>query len=294
MKILPTTRPRARVLAGLIGAGIQSSRSPLLHQEEGRQLAIDYFYQLIDLDRFGPETEAMAPLLLDAAQLLGFAGVNITHPCKQSVLPFLDKLSETAEAIGAVNTVVFEDGKKVGYNTDFSGFAESFQRGLRDVSMDDVVLIGAGGAGAAVAFAVLTLGARKLTIVDTNCARAVALAERLEKRFGAGRSGVSADPVLAIAGAQGVIQATPVGMDSHPGMPFSPELLRPSLWIAEVIYFPLETELLRRSRALGARTLDGGGMAVFQAANAFRLFTGVDPDPERMLRHFAHLSGSGS
>src|SRR5207244_10480925 len=100
------------------------------------------------------------------------------------------------------------------------------------------------------------------------------------------------DRVAASAQAGGLINATPIGMDAHPGMPLPAELLRPDLWVAEIIYFPLDTELLRRARALGARTIDGGGMAVFQAVAAFRLFTGIAPDSERMLAHFAALRRS--
>jgi shikimate dehydrogenase len=280
-----------RVLAGLIGAGIRSSRSPALHEQEARELGINYFYQLIDLDDFDEGLETLLPRLLDAAQTLGFSGVNITHPCKQIVIPHLQKLSETAEAIGAVNTVTFTEEGRVGHNTDAAGFAESFQRNLPDVPIDNVVLLGAGGAGAAVAHAALMSGVGRLAIVDLDDARALALVDRLSGRFGLGRAVRAENLTHEIARADGLIQATPVGMDSHLGMPLKPELLQRSLWVAEVIYFPLETELLRRSREIGARTMDGGGMAVFQAAEAFRLFTGVNPDPERMLGHFARLAG---
>ena len=99
-----------------------------------------------------------------------------------------------------------------------------------------------------------------------------------------------ADLAAALANADGLINTTPIGMAKYPGMPLSASLLRPDLWVAEIIYFPIETELLRAARALGCRTLDGGGMAVFQAAEAFRLFTGIQPDAQRMLQHFAALS----
>jgi shikimate dehydrogenase len=220
---------------------------------------------------------------------MGFAGVNITHPCKQAVIPLLDALTDDAAAIGAVNTVVFADGRRVGHNTDWRGFAESFMRGLADLPREDVVLLGGGGAGAAVAYGALTMGARRVAIFDLDRGRAAKLSDNLCRRFGARRATPVTDLAAEMELADGLIQATPVGMLGRPGTPLPPELLRADLWVAEVIYFPLETELLKRARALGCRTLDGGGMAVFQAAEAFRLFTGMIPDRERMLRRFAAM-----
>lgn len=276
------------VLVGLIGERIQASRSPRLHEQEASELGIRYFYQLIDLQRLGVDVTGL-PRLLEAAQLMGFTGVNITHPCKQAVVPLLDDLSDDAAAIGAVNTVVFAGGKLVGHNTDCWGFAESFKRGLTGAPRNKVVLVGAGGAGAAVAFAALNLDVARLAIYDLDAARAMRLASRLGSRFGLQRVAVVADLAAEIAEADGLVQATPVGMQGHPGLPFPAELLRAKLWIAEVVYFPIETELLKHARRLGCRTLDGGGMAVFQAAEALRLFTGLTPNYERMLQHFARM-----
>jgi shikimate dehydrogenase len=202
----------------LIGAGIQASRSPHLHECEARAAGIVCSYQLIDLAQLGVGVESL-PRLLDAAQRQGFAGVNITHPCKQSVIPLLDELSEDAGAIGAVNTVVFSAGKRIGHNTDCRGFAESFRRGLADVARDQVVLLGAGGAGSAVARAALQIGVTRLVIHDVVYTRAIALAERLRPRFGADRVAAVTDLSSAMAAADGLIQATPVGMLGHPGLP---------------------------------------------------------------------------
>lgn len=271
------------VRVGLIGAGIQASRSPQLHEAEARALGLTCSYQLFDLKQLGVGVEAL-PQLLATAEAQGFAGLNITHPCKQAVISYLDELSEDAAAIGAVNTVVFTEGNRVGHNTDWWGFAESFKRGLGDVALDRVVLLGAGGAGAAVAHATLRLGVKQLGIYDSEPARAQALAQRVAERAVA-----ITDLAAAMAEADGLIQATPVGMAGYPGLPLPVEWLRAEQWVAEIVYFPLETELLRQARARGCRTLDGGGMAVFQAAKAFQLFTGVMPNHERMLRHFAQM-----
>jgi shikimate dehydrogenase len=284
---------RPAVLAGLIGSAIGASLTPAMHEREGAEQGLRLIYRRIDLERLGLGPEAL-PDLLTAAERMGFAGLNITHPCKQAVIPLLHELSEDARALGAVNTVVLREGRRVGHNTDGSGFAEGFRRGLPDARRERVVQLGAGGAGAAVAHAALTLGAGRLTVFDLEAARAAALAAGLSARFGEGRAAAGTDLPAAIAEADGLINCTPVGMAKYPGMPLPAALLRPALWVAEIVYFPLETELLRAARALGCRTLDGGGMAVFQAVGAFRLFTGIAPDAERMLRHFAELaSGAG-
>lgn len=280
-------RPTA-LRVGLIGAGIQASRTPAMHMREGTAQGLRYDYELIDLETLGRGVEAL-PELVAAAERRGFAGLNITHPCKQAVIPLLHALSDDARALGAVNTVVFADGRRTGHNTDWWGFAESFRRGLPDVRKDRAVQLGAGGAGAAVAHAALTLGVCELAIFDVDPARAGAMAAGLSARFGAGRAVAGTDLAAAMAAADGLIHATPTGMSKHPGLPLPARLLEPRHWVAEIVYFPLETELLRVARARGCRTLDGGGMAVFQAVEAFRLFTGITPDSGRMTLHFASL-----
>jgi len=280
--------PAPKFLVGLIGEGIQGSRSPALHEQEARDLGFSLHYQLIDLARDGRSASDL-PRLLDAAEAVGFAGVNITHPCKQAVLPLLDRLSADAEAIGAVNTVVFRDGKRVGHNTDWSGFAIPLRRALGDVALDHVSLLGAGGAGAAVAHAILTLGARRLFLIDPDAAKAEALAARLRARFGGRAVEHALDARAAIAASDGVINATPIGMTGHPGTPVDLAWIEPRHWIAEIVYFPLETEWLRAARARGCRNLDGGGMAVWQAVGAFELFTGYAPDAQRMEQHFRSI-----
>jgi len=280
-------------LVGLIGQGIQGSRTPALHEREADEQGIRYLYRKIDLAelRLGPEA---LPELLLAAQRTGFSGLNITHPCKQAVIPLLDELSPDAAALGAVNTVVLRDGRRRGENTDWFGFAEPFRRNMAGAALGRVVQLGAGGAGAAVAHALFVLGVGQLTIQDVDPARAAALADSLCARVGVGRAVACVDLPAAMAAADGLVHCTPTGMAAHPGLPLPAGLLRPALWVAEIVYFPLETELLRVARALGCRTLDGGGMAVFQAVEAFRLFTGIAPDAERMLRHFASLGGGAA
>jgi shikimate dehydrogenase len=283
------TPPARPFLVGLIGAGIQASLTPAMHEREGAEQGLDYAYRLFDLDDLGLGVEAL-PGLLARAGLDGFAGLNITHPCKRAVLAHLDELSDDARAIGAVNTVVLRDGRKFGHNTDWVGFAESFRRDLPGAALRKVVQLGAGGAGAATAHAVLKLGAEHLVLFDVEINRARELAANLNTRFGEGRAVAVGEFDAAMRDADGLIHATPTGMEKYPGLPLPADLLRPGIWVAEIVYFPLETELLRTARALGCRTLDGSGMAVFQAADAFRLFTGITPDVERMRQHFVSMT----
>jgi shikimate dehydrogenase len=270
-----------RFEVGLIGAGIGSSLSPPLHEREAAELGVDYAYRLFDI---GDGDEDVGEML-EQARRAGFRGVNVTHPCKQAVVPHLDALSDDAAALEAVNTVVFEDGRATGHNTDTTGFAENFARGLPDAELERVVLLGAGGAGTAVAYAALRLGVRQLTIVEVDARQAEACVRRLDS------DRATAGTLDSLEEADGLIHATPTGMEGNPGLPLDDELLHPGLWVAEVVYRPLETQLLERAREIGCRTLDGGGMAVFQAAESFELFTGLQPDRERMLRHFAELAG---
>lgn len=279
---------RPSLLAGLIGRGIQGSRTPAMHEREGAAQGLRYVYRRIDLEPLALGPDALPDLLL-SAERMGFDGLNITFPCKQAVIPLLHGLSDDARALGAVNTVVLRGGRRVGHNTDGYGFTENFRRGLGDVRRDRVVQMGAGGGGAAVAHALAGLGVGRLAIFDTDHRRAEELAAGIEARFGPGRASAGGDLAEALAAADGVVNATPVGMASIPGTSVPASLLRPGLWVADIVYVPLETELLRQARAIGCRTLDGGGMAVFQAAEAFRLFTGLAPDVERMRRHFASM-----
>lgn len=276
---------KTSVLAGLIGAGIQASRTPALHEREGAAQDIGYLYRLIDLDQLKLDTSHLEELLT-AAQRMAYTGLNITFPCKQAIIPLLDDLSPEARGIGAVNTVVLKDGKRVGHNTDCLGFAEGFRRGMDGAARERVVQMGAGGAGAAVAHALLIEGVQQLTIFDVDASRAQDLADNLNQHFPGNRARAGSDLAAAMNEADGMVNTTPMGMAKLPGMPVPAELLRKDLWVAEIVYFPLETELLRTARALGARTLDGGTMAVFQAVKAFELFSDIVPDADRMTAHF--------
>lgn len=283
-----TSQTQRKVLVGLIGAGIQASKSPALHEREGTLQGFDYRYELLDFTERGLPPSAL-PKLLAEQEARGFAGSNITHPCKQIVLEYLTDLSEDARMLGAVNTVVFEDGKRTGHNTDWYGFYESFRRNLPDVPRQHAVLLGAGGAGVAVAHAAMKLGIKHLSIFDQDASRAERLAEDLNSRFSTERAFAITDVGKAMRTADGLIHATPTGMKNHPGLPIEESWLEPHHWVADIVYMPLVTELLALATRLGCRTLPGGGMTVFQAAAAFKLFCGVEPDATRMTAHFTEL-----
>jgi shikimate dehydrogenase len=280
---------KSSLLVGLIGAGIQGSLSPALQEKEARHHGLRLHYQLIDLDasRGGPD---VLPTLIAAARIMRFDGLNITYPCKQAVIPLLDALSPEAEAIGAVNTVVASDGRLVGHNTDGAGWSWGFRRALPGADLSRVVLLGAGGAGSACADAVLRLGAGHLVIVDRDAGRADALTARVSRQTGGGRASAGHDLRAALAGASGLIHATPTGSPGAPGLPLPAEWLRPSMWVSDVVHVPLETPLLGAARRLGCGTVDGGHMNVGQALRAFTLFTGREPDAERMDAHFRRLA----
>lgn len=284
-----TTTPEPSFVLGLVGAGIGGSLTPAMQEREGRESGCSLAYRLIDAERLGFDADDL-PEVLEWARRLGFDGLNITHPFKQRVIPLLDELSEDAEDLGAVNTVVFRDGRALGRNTDWSGWGRAFRRRLPDAVSDRAVLVGAGGAGSAVAYALLEQGAAHVSIVDVDTEKAQHCATRLAKRFGDDRITATADLEGALADAQGLVNATPTGMTGHPGLPVPADLVRDDLWVSDVVYFPLETELVRVARERGCRVVPGGGMAVFQAVGAFEYFTGRTPDADRMLRHFEELT----
>jgi shikimate dehydrogenase len=213
----------------------------------------------------------------------------VTHPFKQSIIAELDELSGEAADIGAVNTVVFRAGEAVGHNTDCWGFAESFRRDMQGAKLGSVLLLGAGGAGKAVARALADLGADRIDVFDVELAKAAALAASIASGDRPSCATAVQDLAEAAGRADGLVNASPVGMAKYPGLPLPAHLLRRDLWVADIVYFPAETELLRAALALGSRTLPGRGMAVFQAVRAFELITGCKPDPVEMSRHF-HLA----
>ena len=276
-----------RMLLGLVGANIMGSLSPPLFGAAFAAAGIDGFYHLMDVDRLPGRR---LPQLIDAVKAAGFAGCNITFPFKQEVIALLDEIDPEAAQVGAINTVaIAPDGRTKGYNFDRRGWRNSFAESIGPDSAKGatVVLVGAGGAGRAVAFALMDLDVALVIIHDQDGARAKALCADLAKHYGASRCRVATDLGREIAAADGVVNATQIGMRGFPGNPVPASALKSSHWAADVIYTPVDTEFLKAAAAKGARTLNGGGMCVHQAAVALRFFTGIEPDIARLHRTFA-------
>ncbi|WP_104088569.1 MULTISPECIES: shikimate dehydrogenase [unclassified Cryobacterium] len=282
-------------LVGLIGEGITASLTPPMHEREGRHLGFDYEYRILDLLESGRAPEEVGAILAEAREQ-GFAALNVTHPCKQIVIPFLDELTPAAEHIGAVNLVLIESGRLIGHNTDWTGFRSALLTGLPDARRNRIVQFGSGGAGSATAYALLTLGVHRLAIVDVLPERAQALVNAYAPLFPDQEVCVSTTDSLHtdLATADGVVHATPTGMKEHPGLPVDVTALAATAWVADIVYRPIDTELLRAARSLGHEVLDGGRMAVGQAVDSIRLITGSEPDAIRMRTHFLELLGDGA
>ncbi|HEY6025090.1 MAG TPA: shikimate dehydrogenase [Pseudolabrys sp.] len=278
---------KRRILLGLIGANIMGSLSPALFADAFAAAGIDGFYHLLDVDQL---RERRLLQLLDALKTAGFAGTNITYPFKQDVIALLDVVDPEAAQVGAVNTVaIAADGSTTGYNFDRRGWRHSFEESLGSSSARGatVVQVGAGGAGRAVAFALMDLGVARLVVHDRDSGRVKMLCDDLARHFDASRSRAAGDVEREIAAADGVVNATQMGMRGFPGNPVPTSAIKASHWAADVIYTPIETEFIKAAAAKGARVLSGGGMCVHQAVEAFRLFTGITPDLARLHRAFA-------
>lgn len=275
-------------LLGLIGGNIMNSLAPTLQGDALAALGLRGHYHLMDLDV--PPKRRLEDVF-SAVKTVGFAGINVTFPVKQAVMPLLDAISDEASQIGAVNTVTFSSdgrGLATGHNTDRSGFRRSIEAtfGVKALQDQPIALIGAGGAGRACAFALMDLGAGCVHVHDVDQAKAVGLIADLAKHFGATRSRLSDDLEKTIRGAKGIVNASPVGMVGISGIPVPPDYLSSSQWVADIIYTPLQTELIQAAQAKGCRVITGDGMNVHQAVDSFRHFTGREASFERMKRTF--------
>lgn len=280
-----------KIRVALVGQGISASLTPAMHEGEARAQGFDYSYELIDTATPAHQHRRLGNIVRQARDD-GLAGLNITHPYKIEVLEVLSDLSDDARRLGAVNTVVFRDGRRIGHNTDFHGFVTAFKETLRGVPLDRVLVLGAGGAGAAVSFALITCGIKRLAIHDIDGAQMLALVERLRAEFPSAE--VQAIESLdrgSANGLSGMVNATPMGMENYPGSAMPLNLLHAGIWVSDVVYLPLETELLAHARRLGCRIMPGSAMAIWQAVHAFELFTGRRADPQRMAATFRRLSG---
>ena len=263
--------PAKPVLLGLLGSPIRHSAAPRMHEAAGACCGLRVHYQLIDV---ADASAATLRMLLDSIRMIGFAGINVTFPYKEAVLPLLDSLDDTARAVGAVNTITIRDGRLYGHNTDTTGFEKALREEITRIGHGPVALIGAGGVGRAVGFALARLGIREIRIVDRDAAKAASLVRDLGTSC---RALACADAESACDAAEGVVNATPVGMLPSTALPIPANLLRREQWVADVVYYPLVTPFLAAARQIGATTATGRAMTVHQAADAFHHFTGITP-----------------
>lgn len=276
--------------AALVGQGILRSLTPAMHMAEGRALGLNYRYDLIDTNSDAFRGIALKDII-EIAHGDGLVGLNITHPYKVEVIQHLDELSDSARKLGAVNAVVFQGKKSVGHNTDYSGFLTAFQQELSDAPKKQVLLLGAGGAGSAVGFALLDCGVHNLMVHDIDPARTKTLQQKLlthHPKADIACTGTLDQPITRQL--SGIVNATPIGMDKYPGSAFPLKLLSPDTWVADIVYLPLETRLLTYARTLGCRVMPGSGMAISQAVHSFELFTGLTGDAVRFATEFKRLS----
>ncbi len=287
---VPKINSRTRIY-GVFGYPVAHSASPAMQGAAFacRGLNCVYLPFLVKPADLKKATAALAPL--------GIAGVNVTIPHKEKIIPFLDELSPEAERIGAVNTVAVRQGKLIGYNTDAGGFLNSLAEDLGfSPGGSAVFLLGAGGAARAVAFALARAGAGAVYISDLVSGKARRLTTAVKRRFRRRRlEAVPVEPEAMaekIAGCQLLVNATPAGMRPADKAPVPEELLRPDLAVYDLVYNPALTRLVQAARERGARAAGGQGMLVHQGAIAFQLWTGK-PAPLKVMRKALerHLRG---
>lgn len=277
-------------LVGLLGHGIGPSLTPALHEREAVHLGLDYRYVTVDLaDRPGVDLGVE----LERLEHAGLSAVNVTHPFKRAVLDHVDEVSDVVAAIGSANLVLLGPGPRRAHNTDCTGFRAGLEEFLGDRPRRRVLQIGAGGAGLATAYSLLSMGFGEVVVHDHDPEASAALVKRFRGRTATTIVSTDRDPLGGMASIDGVVHVTPTGMAQHPGVALEPERLEPGTWLAEVVYRPLETELVRRACACGIDTLDGGLMAVGQAVDSLALITGRVPDRGRVSQHFRELVGAG-
>lgn len=258
-------------ICALIGDPVEHTMSPAMHNAAFSYLGIDYLYIPFKVAR------EYLPAAIEGMKALNFAGFNVTIPHKVAVMSLLDEVDTSAQRIGAVNTVIIQNGRTKGYNTDGRGFLQALQLENIEPANKRVVLLGAGGAARSIAFTLAEVNA-SLAILNRTKEKADALAADIERATGNSlHSGGLTGDVLkkTLSDAEILINTTSIGMSGSMGnSPVPSDLLNSGLVVCDVVYNPLETELLRQSKSVGCRTINGVGMLVHQGALAFNLWTG--------------------
>ncbi len=279
-------------VVGLVGESLSGTLAHRLVEGCAQRAGVPLAYRVIDTEALNLDPHDLKRVVRWLVRL-GYDGFSVTHPYKQQIIDLLDELTPTASDLGAVNTVTVREGRLVGDNTDWRGFASHLAAAAPDVRDDRVLLLGAGGAGVAVAYGLLRDSSAHVTVADVDPRKAGDVVTRMAALFGADRVALSRDTALAIQTCQGLVNATPRGMTAHPGVPIAPSLVRPDMWVADIVYLPRRTELLEICAARGSRTIPGAGMAAYTAAHTFEVFTGVSPDLKDLRAHLDQLLAPG-
>jgi len=271
------------VRLGLIGDNIRDSRSPDLHRLAGELCGLEVEYELL----IPPEIGRSFDEIFDTCRADGLGGVNITYPYKEQVIGRLSSRNPDVARVGSSNTVVFTPGGPVGYNTDYLGFVAAYRAHFGDRPAGRVAIVGAGGVGRAIAFALAALGASELRVIDAEPDRAARLATALGELSPTVAVEVETDITTMLRGADGVVNCTPIGMSGRPGSAIPPQLLGGQSWAFDAVYTPVETEFLLAARASGLDTLSGYELFFQQGIKAFELFTGRVPPLDALRQRLA-------
>lgn len=265
-------------IVGLFGYPVEHTLSPYMHNAAFESLRLDYCYLPF---RVRPEDLKTA---VNAIKALNMRGMNITIPHKEAIIPLLDELDKEADLIGAVNTVLHEDGRLIGYNTDGKGFIRSLkEEGGIIPKGNRILIIGAGGAARAIAFSLAIEGAEKIFINDIITQKAKELSSAIIAKTSSEAIYIK-DLKEGIEKVNVIINATPLGMKKEDPLPISPELLSQRLFVYDIVYNPPETSLLREARSKGAKALGGLGMLLYQGALSFKIWTGQEPPMDVMKK----------
>ena len=273
---------------GLIGNSIKRSKAPKLHELAGSLAGIHVAYEKL----VPPDLGLDFGRVFEDCRAGGFRGVNITHPYKEQVTHLVDCDPLSAQ-VGAVNTVVFGDDRPVGYNTDCSGFMAAYRDTYADMNPGRVAVIGAGGAGRAIAFALCALNARAISLAETDPSKANGLAARLKSLY-PDIEVIVEDVIAAAEGADGLVNATPIGMTERPGSAIPPDVIGPQRWAFDAVYTPLETEFLSHARGAGLAVMNGFELFLQQGIQAFEIFTRCKADVIALRRQLQDTSFSNA
>lgn len=260
---------------GLLGNGIGRSRAKNLHELLGRECGLSLNYQLMDLA--GHDAPVDIARELQRCRDEGFRGVNITHPYKREA--FIDVVTGAGfpKGLTSVNTVVFDEDANIAINTDYSGFCRGYQNQFGHDAAGKVLMLGTGGVGLAIAFGLMHHGATELVLRDKNPAAAQSLLDQLQDTGLSVR--LSGDDLIAeMQAADGLINATPIGMFQYPGSAFPEAGFANQRWAFDAVYTPENTQFLQQCRQRGIETLSGFKLFLYQGLDAFELFTGVSMD----------------